>query len=274
MPKLVYVHEGIDPERSSKTRTRLKNIKYFGGMYKESEDLWLEVMEYIDKQYNLDSIETIYLSGDGASWIKTGLDWIPKSKFVLDNYHLKKYMITATAHLNDEDIYQELKDALDWPDKDMVKEVFKKILKLTDSETKKKAVRDARRYILNNWHGIEIKAEKRDEIVGCSAEGHVSHVFSNRLSSRPKGWSQIGVAKMSKLIIYKKNGGKIYDLVMAQKLREMETSKHELQDELVKEVRKLSESRYANSWNSNLTVFTLGKKTGLFNELRSIAGIR
>ena len=61
---------------------------------------------------------------------------------------------------------------------------------------------------------------------------------------------------------------------MAQKLREMETSKHELQDELVKEVRKLSESRYANSWNSNLTVFTLGKKTGLFNELRSIAGIR
>jgi hypothetical protein len=274
MPKLVYVHEGIDPERSSKTRTRLKNIKYFGGMYKESEDLWLEVMEYIDKQYNLDSIETIYLSGDGASWIKTGLDWIPKSKFVLDNYHLKKYMITATAHLNDEDIYQELKDALDWPDKDMVKEVFKKILKLTDSETKKKAVRDARRYILNNWHGIEIKAEKRDEIVGCSAEGHVSHVFSNRLSSRPKGWSQIGVAKMYKLIIYKKNGGKIYDLVMAQKLREMETSKHELQDELVKEVRKLSESRYANSWNSNLTVFTLGKKTGLFNELRSIAGIR
>lgn len=127
---------------------------------------------------------------------------------------------------------------------------------------------------MNNWHGIEIKAEKRDEIVGCSAEGHVSHVFSNRLSSRPKGWSQIGVAKMSKLIIYKKNGGKIYDLVMAQKLREMETSKHELQDELVKEVRKLSESRYANSWNSNLTVFTLGKKTGLFNELRSIAGIR
>lgn len=39
MPKIVYVHEGIDRERSSDTRARLKNIKYFGGMYKESEDL-------------------------------------------------------------------------------------------------------------------------------------------------------------------------------------------------------------------------------------------
>lgn len=274
MPKIVYVHEGIDPERSSKTRTRLKNVKYFGGIYKDSEDLWLEVAQYIDEQYNLDYIETIYLSGDGAAWIRTGLDWIPKSRFVLDNYHLKKYMVTATAHLEDKSIYQELKDALDWPDKDMARDVFKKILSLTDSKTKKKAARAAKRYILNNWHGIEIKAEKGYEIVGCSAEGHVSHVFSNRLSSRPKGWSEVGVAKMSKLIIYKKNGGKIYDLVMAQKLKKMETQKHKTQDQLVKEMKKLSGSRYAGSWNSDLTVLKAGKKTGLFNELRGVAGIR
>jgi hypothetical protein len=37
-------------------------------------------------------LETIYLSGDGASWIKNGLNWLPKSKFVLDNFHLKKYI--------------------------------------------------------------------------------------------------------------------------------------------------------------------------------------
>ena len=274
MPRLVYVHEGVDPEKSSQTRTRLKNVKYFGGMYDESEDLWLEVIEYIDKQYDMDFIETIYLSGDGASWIKAGLDWIPKSKFVLDNFHLKKYMITATAHLNDGDIYQELKDALDWPDKDMVKDVFKKILKRTVSKTKRKAVKDARRYILNNWHGIEIKADKGHELIGCSAEGHISHVFSSRLSSRPKGWSEKGVARMSKLIVYKKNGGRIYDLVMAQKLKEKENRKHELQDELIKEVRKSSESRYAGSWSSSPTVITMGKKTGLFNEMRSMAGIR
>ena len=60
---------------------------------------------------------------------------------------------------------------------------------------------------------------------------------------------------------------------MAQKLKEMGTSKHELQDGLVREVRKLSEGKYANSWNSNLTVFTIGKKTRLFDKLMSVAGI-
>lgn len=177
MPRIVYVHEGIDLDKSSKSRKVLKNVHYFGGMYKNIEDLWLEVTDYIDKRYNMDFVETIYVSGDGASWIREGTKWIQKSRFVLDNYHLKKYINTATSHLNNEIIKQELKDALDWPDKGMVKEVFKKILGLTKDETKIKAVKEAERYILNNWDGIEIRDEKGFEIVGCSAEGHVSHIF-------------------------------------------------------------------------------------------------
>jgi hypothetical protein len=76
------------------------------------------------------------------------------------------------------------------------------------------------------------------------------------------------------LIISTKNGGKIYDLAIAQKIREMETRKRETQDQLVKEMKNLSTSGYANSWNSNLTVFSMGKKTELYNDLTSVAGIR
>ncbi|HHW32497.1 MAG TPA: ISLre2 family transposase [Clostridiaceae bacterium] len=271
MPKLIYVHEGFDYEKSTKKRKVLKDVQYFGGIYKNSEDLWIEVSEYIDKVYNTDSIETIYLSGDGASWIRQGLNWIPKSRFVLDNYHLQKYIKIATAHLDDKSIYQELKDALEWPCKKMLKKVFKKILELTETDTKAKAIKDARRYMLNNWDGIEIKAEKGFEIIGCSAEGHVSHVFSDRLSSRPRGWSRIGVAKMSKLRIFKKNGGNVYDLVMAQKLKEAKTKKHHIQDELIKKLRN-SSSKYEGVWNSNLTAIDIGQKTGLYKELRGIIG--
>ena len=32
----------------------------------KSEDLWLKVAQYIDEQYIEESIETIYISGDGA----------------------------------------------------------------------------------------------------------------------------------------------------------------------------------------------------------------
>ena len=271
MPRLVYVHEGFDSDKSTQKRKVLKNVRYFGGVYNNSEDLWIEVANYIEAQYDVDSIESIYLSGDGASWIKQGLNWLPKSKFVLDNYHLQKYIKKATAHLNDESIRQEVYDAIDWPDKAMLKKVFAKILKLTESETKQKAVKDCRKYIINNWDGIEIKAYKGDEIIGCSAEGHVSHVFSDRLSSRPRGWSKQGVKNMSKLIIYKKNGGKVYDLVMAQKIKELRESQRQIQDELIKKLRTEAQ-RYEGAWKSNVTVINIGKKTGLYQELKSKIG--
>lgn len=271
MPKLVYVHEGIDFEKSNKKRKVLKNVRYFGGVYKNSEDLWLEVSEYIYKQYDVDFLETVYISGDGASWIRQGVNCLSKSKFVLDRYHLQKYVRVATTHLNDEAISQDLQEALNLSDKKMLTKVFKKIIEKTgDNESKIKAIKSAKRYILNNWDGIEIRSNRG--IVGCSAEGHVSHVFSSRLSSRPKGWSRKGVEKMSKLIIYKKNGGKVYDIVMAQKQKKLASSRQEIQEKLIKELKK-SSNRYESVWNSNLTVIHKGCKTGLYKELRRIIGI-
>lgn len=271
MPKLAYVHEGIDGEKSTSKRNVLKNVRYFGGDIK-SEDLWLKIADYIDNQYEYEDIETVYISGDGAPWIRQGTSWINKSRFVLDNYHLNKYIKVATAHLENSELRQELRDSIDWPDKKMLKKVFRKIIALTDTETKKEAILAARKYMLNNWDGIEIKAEKGHEIIGCSAEGHVSHIFSQRLSSRPKGWSRKGVFQMSELIIYTKNGGKIYDLVMAQKKKSAEEKRIKEQENLINELRRSTNSKYSETWNSNITAITSGRKTGLYNALRSVVG--
>jgi hypothetical protein len=269
-PKMIYVHEGIDKDKSTEKRRALKNRRYFGGVYRETEELWLEVSEYIDKQYDMDVIKTIYISGDGASWIRQGLDWIPGSRFVLDGYHLKKYIIKATAHV-DEAYRNSLRDALDWPDKEMAKEIFDKILAKTDSETKRQTVKESKRYILNNWDGIAIKTERGDEIIGCSAEGHVSHLFSDRLSSRPRGWSVRGVEQMSKLRIYKKNGGNVYDLVMRQKKEKEKEKKQEIQDELRKRYRSAAR-RYYDVWNGDIPIVSKGKVTGAYTALKSTIG--
>ncbi len=89
-PNLYMLHEGIDFEKSNKKRKVLKNVRYFGGVYNNSENLWLEVSEYIYKQYDVDFLETVYISGDGASWIRQGVNWLSKSKFVLDRYQSSK----------------------------------------------------------------------------------------------------------------------------------------------------------------------------------------
>lgn len=48
MPKLVYIHEG---NYTKGKRNILKNVHYIGCLGKNSEELWLEVAEYIDKKF-------------------------------------------------------------------------------------------------------------------------------------------------------------------------------------------------------------------------------
>ena len=68
--------------------------------------------------------------------------------------------------------------------------------------------------MLGKWAAVR-RTLKNKHVNGCSAESHVSHILSDRLSSRPMGWSQTGADRMSKLRCYEKNYGreKIINLV-------------------------------------------------------------
>ena len=83
-----------------------------------------------------------------------------------------------------------------------------------------RSVERSKNYILGNWPGIMLSMAKKDPNLRCSAEGHVSHVYSDRMSSRPLGWSKLGADKMARLRVYWKNGGDMLSLVRYQK-REM-----------------------------------------------------
>lgn len=220
MPRLAYVYEGIDTEENG--RPELINAKYFGGIYEGSrgvEEFWKEVGDYIESAYDTEKIKHIYINGDGAAWIKTGTSVLPKSKFVLDKFHMNKYIIAATSHLGDsaEDARSEIYRAIHKTGKRACGKVFDRIILVTDSETKRKAVEASRGYLLSNWRGIQISMKGKDKNIQCSAEGHVSHIFADRMSSRPLGWSRTGCDKMARLRIYKKNGGNMLELLRYQK---------------------------------------------------------
>lgn len=219
MPKLIYVYEGITNENG---RNELINKKHFGGVYeggKAVEQLWKEVSEYIEASYDTEELIKIYINGDGAAWIKSGQRLLDKAKFVLDRFHMHKYIIGATSHLSDsvEDARSEIYRAIYKKKKHQAEEAFEKILAVTESESKRKNVEAAKAYILGNWAGIMQWVKDKNEEVRCSAEGHISHVFADRMSSRPLGWSKTGADKMSRLRIYEKNGGSMLELVRFQR---------------------------------------------------------
>lgn len=212
MPKLVYIHEG---NYQKGKRNELKNVHYIGCLGKNSEDLWLEVAEYIDKKYDVKEIEKVYIGGDGASWIKEGLNWIEKSEFVLDKFHLLKYINQATAEFPE--YRSKLWYNINIYDPISVENIFKEIIKRSQDEKRKEKVKDSYKYIMNQWKGIEIYETDGQYLKGCSAEGHISHVYADRMSSRPRTWCDDGIDKMSRLRVFVSNKGKIYEELIKRK---------------------------------------------------------
>lgn len=219
MPKLVYVYEDVEFDGS---RHRLAECRYFGGDYAGREgtkELWKEVSDFITASYDEEALEKIYINGDGADWIRSGVEIHAKARFVLDRFHMHKYIIAATSHLQDsaQDARSEIYRAINGKRKSAAERAFDKILAVTENGTKAKAVEAAKGYILGNWKGIMESVKAKDKSLQCSAEGHVSHIYSDRMSSRPLGWSRTGADKMARLRIYRQNKGDMLELVRYQK---------------------------------------------------------
>lgn len=212
MPKLIYVHEG---NYTKGKRNMLKNVHYIGCLGKNSEELWLEVAEYIDKKYDVGSIEKVYIGGDGAGWIKEGLNWIEKSEFVLDRFHLLKYINQATVEFPE--YRSKIWYNINIFDPISVESIFKELIEKTLNEKRKEKVIESYKYIKKQWKGIEIYETDKKYLRGCSAEGHISHVYSDRMSSRPRTWCDDGIDKMSRLRVFVSNGGKIYEELIKKK---------------------------------------------------------
>jgi hypothetical protein len=185
---------------------------YFSGLYPGEEGnrkLWSKVQAFIDNNYDQDSLRRIFVSGDGAAWIKYGANYLDKAVFCADKYHLMKYVNTAAAQMLDEkdNVKNELWHLLNSKSGNARKAFDTYTNEMMRSAKSPDKVEDLRRYVLGNWAAVR-RTLRNKLVYGCSAESHVSHVLSDRLSSRPMGWSQTGADRMSKLRCYDRNNGK------------------------------------------------------------------
>ena len=216
-PRLIVVYDSIIKDGK---RTKLCNKKHFGGVYKgKIDDLWEEVLTYINNTYELEKVKNIYILGDGANWIKTGLEWLPKSINVLDKFHLMKAVNGIAGKETKENIKEKAEYkrriyrsfyALDFQKtKDVVYEILAEEMDSRIRERKEKLLK----YILNNKEGISNLYKNQKELHGCSAEGHISHLYSSRLSSRPMGWKVVNVDNVSRLRLLKADNREIKEIV-------------------------------------------------------------
>lgn len=216
----MYVYEGLEPEAPKSKRWRLVNPHYFSGVYQgnDNKQLWKEVADYIESHYETDKIKKIYLNGDGANWIKSGKDHLCKAMIVTDEFHIQKYLMKMTNFLLDSagDARTDLQRIIREGKKADFKEYCDKLRYYAETEGDHKRIDEGERYILSNWSGAKERLINRRYVKGCSAEAHVEHVLSRRMSSDPMGWSRQGADRMSHLRAYVLNGGDILSLVRYQ----------------------------------------------------------
>lgn len=217
--KLIYVYEGTESEAPQSKRKRLINPYYFCGVNSGdgNQRFWDEVYEYIDSHYDLSKVKKIYVNSDGGGWIKAGIKRISGAVHVLDGYHLEKYITKLTSHMKDskEDAARELRTVIRSQPRNDFEALVDRLEKYPEAGIER--MEEAREYILSNWSAAVRRLKHKNGVVGSSTEGHVSHVLSSRMSSRPMGWSVRGATKMAQLRAYYFNGGDMLELVRYQK---------------------------------------------------------
>ena len=238
--KLVYVHEGITREAPHSKRYELIKPHYFAGAYegKANAELWDEVYEYIENNYEIDSIRRIYISADGGAWIKSGRRRISGLIYALDGYHLNQCLLKMTGHMLDN--AQEAREMLCETIKEGKKEDFLSavdmLLFYAEDDKEEKRIIQNRDFLLDNWSAAKVRLTDRSA-VGSSTEGHVYHVLSSRMSTLAMGWSRKGADRMARLRAYSYNGNDMLSLVRYQKRSLAKAAGAEDAAELISEVK-------------------------------------
>ena len=267
--KLIYVHEGKIQESKSRKYLHCKHV--FASNLKSPEDMWTNVYDYIYSKYDVTKLEKIFILGDGANWIKTGLEWIEGSEFVLDSFHLNKSILIISGG-NTREINKERYNKLQKLVYSKQREEFNKYAKELIEEEKGKSAKDRkdqqRRYILNQWTWIVSNLDNKEKYqLGCSAEGHVSHVLASRMSSRPLSWSKDGLEAITKLRIAIENG-----MTRTKICETLIKANKEIAQEKYKPVKHLKRiKRHTMEALGNIPVLSIGKINGLqtmMSELR------
>ncbi|ACB84735.1 ISLre2-like element ISNth2 family transposase [Natranaerobius thermophilus] len=247
--KLIYVHEGI----KGKKRRSLKNCQHFTTITESPDKFWLTVCDYIESHYDTKDTN-IFISGDGAKWIRVGEEYIPNATYILDKFHLSKYIIAATGHAPKlrRQIYKNIKNL----DQEAVFENLQEALTKADTEARQKRIMATIKYIKNNWDGIEASVNHPE--VGCSAEGHVSHILASRMSSRPMAWSEKGATKMAEMLATKANGKSVKEAYLSTKGRQ-EAEIVNLQNQIKQELKKLTTKKKLGKANNGNVPLMNGK---------------
>jgi len=191
--KLVVGYEGKEGDKK-----RLVNRTTVAGLT-DGEGIWEETDCVFSQQWNLEKVEKTRIGGDGAPWIKKGVEHFPGASYHLDPFHLRKRLCEALSFSSKS--YEEVSLGIVELDLEAVTEALDGSIKISKGAWRKR-VKELKTYLLSNWEGI---AELPEEERLGTIEGQVRHTITRRMKRIGARWTASGGNRMSRLLAAKAN---------------------------------------------------------------------
>ena len=201
---LVTVTEGIDV--SNPKRHKTISPVHFQGYGMDNHTFVDNAVAAIYEKYDMEKVERVYIHADGGSWMKTLGALMPNAVFVMDGFHLEKYL-KKLFRLNGAAPYSGIvRKAIREDNFEAFAGYISSISEKQD-EKGQENLYELVNYFRNNWDCIVERMNGTH--CGSCTEPLISHTLSERLSRNPLAWSKEGLSKMAMLRIFEENGGKV-----------------------------------------------------------------
>ncbi len=203
--KVAVAYEGWKETR--KNRYELVNKVACAG-FEDISEFYRIKEAMIAREYNVDEIQMRILNGDGAAWIKHGID--DTVHYQLDPFHKHKAMLRSVRDTEQRKTIHKLLD-----DK-KIDEVLLHIAKLsndTEDDKEQKNLKGLYKYFKENRDGLIPYRERGLDIPKPSAgieyrnlgtmEHHICDIIAQRMKHCKASWSIEGASNLGKLLAAK-----------------------------------------------------------------------
>lgn len=166
-----------------------------------------DTLDYIYNNYDVNYLKELYFMGDCASWIKNfpNSHWFnftsdTKVTYSMDGFHFSQALkhLTTNKYPN---WYDSLVESVELNDKKLFKTICEEFIQLNPD--REDIILEKEKYILNNWKSRQNYQNK--PFLKCSMESHISHIFADLFTSRPKAYSKKGLEKLLQIRLLKVN---------------------------------------------------------------------
>ncbi len=203
--RLAVSHEGWEAASPAGKRYRLKAKRVVVGAT-QAETFWQAVSAALAQEYDLAACPVI-INGDGAAWIRQGVEYFPQAVFQLDQFHWLRALRRAVGH--NVPALRQMRGRLekgDWAGAEQLVQAWKQ------KYPERAGLLDefwqyvwANRESLGDWRqrvAVELEIARG---LGA-AESNIDAILVSRFKRRRRSWSVAGANRLGHLVALRHNG--------------------------------------------------------------------